>query len=69
MNVHPVCCDESISRAVLCLDDAARILFNEAVRRRDVLLQQIAARILGFTTSWLGSRGFDGEIVQADEQI
>lgn len=51
--------DDELARAVLSVDEAARVLFNEGARARDVVMQQLAARILGFTTEWLAALGLD----------
>lgn len=53
--------ESNIFRAVLSLDRAARFLFNESAKDKDVLVQKIAARILGFTNEWLGSRHLDDD--------
>ena len=51
--------DDDLTRAVLSVDEAARVLFNASARARQVVLQQLSARILSSTTEWLGALGLD----------
>lgn len=59
MNTDPLFDEDDLARAVLNIDEAARVLFNEGARARDKVVQQLAARILGFTTEWLGALGLE----------